>query len=108
MPSVDAVRHGVSGCVDDVGQDSSSDSCAVVGDGSGKGCGVCQGGGVGDSGRGGVGDGQGGCDATAATSKDGGTDSSRCRGSDGQGVAGYAVSQSVSYIVGPQDVAIRA
>ena len=40
MRSVDAVRHGVAGGVDDVGQDARSDSCALVGDGGGNGGGV--------------------------------------------------------------------
>ena len=61
MRSVDAVRHGIAGVVDDVGQDARSDSCALVGDGGGKGCGICQGGGVGESGLGGGGNGQGSC-----------------------------------------------
>ena len=59
MGSVDAVRHGVAGSVDDVGQDARSDSCTLVGDGGGKGCGVCQGGGVRERGCGGLGKGQG-------------------------------------------------
>ena len=65
MRSVDAVRHGVAGGVDDVGQDARSDSCAMVGDGGGKGRGVCQGGGVAVGGRGGGGVGQGSCERSA-------------------------------------------
>jgi len=59
MGSVDAVRHGVAGGVDDVGQDARSNSCTGVSDGGGKGCGVCHGGVVRVSDCGGGGNGQG-------------------------------------------------
>ena len=51
--------------------------------------------------------GQGSYNVAAATCQDGGTGGGRRRRSDGQGVAGHAVSQSVSYVVCPQDIAIR-
>ena len=51
--------------------------------------------------------GQGSYNVAATTCQDGGAGGSRRRRSDGQGVAGHAVSQSVSNIVRPQDIAIR-
>jgi hypothetical protein len=55
-----------------------------------------------------VANGQGSCNGTAATCEDGGTSSSRRRWSDRQGIAGHTVSQSVSNIVCPKDIAFRA
>jgi hypothetical protein len=54
-----------------------------------------------------VANGQGSCNGTAATCQDGGTNSSRRRRSDGQGIAGHTVSQSISNIVCPKDIAFR-
>ena len=114
MQLVNAVRHGMSGCVDNVGEDAWSESGTLVGDGGGEGSGICHGGSVGQrcGGSGSVAD-----DLTSHAMKGskvcglgdgnfGGVDNGQ-GWTNGQSVAGYAVSQSVSNVVSPQDIAFR-